>query len=521
LLWRALRSAFGVPAWGRRSIALALVIVLTAGSAPAAADAPGGNLPELPAAPNVDLPKPEASDLAELDALLARITGQDDGEREQAVREVLEAEPRLVPALAFRLNTIADSADKEAMKRLFGEVRRRNRETVRDDEPDDSKNKNEKPASGPDYLAMVASHAEPSSAAFRDLASVLAVSRMLEHIGTIDATRTLLDVYVRFGEFLRIATQHALARLGDKAVPALIEARRHPAEKIRKWAHRQLDFLGKAIPSEAVQTTDHQVLADALRAFGRTRDPDAIRIVVSFANNERSQVREAARQAIALLGEVSAWQLRDTYENIVGKKPPRDWSWERTARELFAEFDRLRSAEVSRLFETGQKARKSGDLETMRASYDKLLAHDPEFSARQELAESYLEYARRQANESPENALSALRRAERLSSGSDLEPAARSLRLTLEAERLAQGHIADRTLLLRALELDPGNVRAKEVLARLERGEPQDAGKARYGAAAAIFVAAIAAIAVILFRRRPAEAPGEARGAENSGEPSD
>ena len=98
--------------------------------------------------------------------------------------------------------------------------------------------------------------------------------------------------------------------------------------------------------------------------------------MVSFAGTERSQVRDAARQAIALMGETANWQLRDAYENVVGKRPQRDWSWERTARELFGELDRLRSSEVSDLFEAGLKAQSDGDLERMRSAFDQVLAEE-------------------------------------------------------------------------------------------------------------------------------------------------
>jgi hypothetical protein len=482
-----------------RPTLILLLLALVLSTAGAASAAPANTLPELPTAPSLELGKPEVAELAELDALLGRITGQDQNERDEAIREVLEAEPKLVPALAFRLSSIAEACDKEAMKAKLGAVRRKFRELEKDEESEDAKGK-DKP--GPDYLPMLASHPEPGSAPFRDLISVVAISRMLEHVGTIEATRLVVEVYVRFGEFLRVDTQRALARLGDKAVPALIEARRHQAEKISKWAVRQLDALGKGIPSEAVQTTNHQVLADVLRAYGRTRDPDALRIVVSFANNERPQVREFPRQAIGLMGEVGTWQLRDTFETIVGKKPPRDWTWERTARELFGEFDRLRSAEVTKLFEAGNKAFAAGDLEAMRGAYDKLLAQNPEFEKKQELLQGYLQYGKRFALDKPDRALLALRKAERLGAGGDLENRIKSLRFTIEAEGLADRHIADRILLKRAVELDPNNARAKEVLARVERGELPDDGKSRYLAAIAIAVVALIAIAFILLRRR-------------------
>lgn len=454
-------------------------------------------LPELPTPPSAELGRPTATDLAEVDALLGRIIAEDAQDREAAVRELLEAESKHVVAIRFRLSAIADAADKEAMKRLLLKTRQQLLDKKDDDE-------SEKPSAGVDYLARLTDKAEPKSEAWRNLVSVLSLSRMLESIGSVEAVRGLVDVYARFGEFLRITTQNALSRLGEKAVPALIEAQRHPAEKIAKWAVRELDMLGKGIPSEAVQTQDQAVLADVLRAYGRIRNPDAVRIVVSFANSERAQVREASRQAVALMGEVATWQLRDTYENVVGKKPPRDWAWERTARELFSEFDRLRFAQVGKYFDDGQAARAKGDLVAMRESFDKLLAYDPNFEQRTELAAGYVAFAKAAQDKSRPEAIAALRRAERL------DPTlkdATSLRLTLEAEALEEKGISDATLLERALEHDSQNTRAKAALARFERGEPKRSENARFIAAGSILAAAALAIAFILLRRPKAE-PG-------------
>jgi tetratricopeptide (TPR) repeat protein len=482
-----------------RAIGLGLLVVTlqVAVCATAAADsAPSPTstdrkLPELPTPPSVELGRPEATDLAEVDALLGRIVGAEASDREAGVRELLEAEPKHVSAIRFRIASIADAADKEAMKRLLLKTRRELSGKHDDDDSD-------KPGVGLDYLARLIEKAEPKSDTWRNLVSVLALSRMLETIGSVEAVRGLVDVYARFGEFVRIGTQNALARLADKAVPALIEAERHPAEKISKWAVRQLDMLGKGIPSEAVQTQDQAVLADVLRAYGRTRNTDAVRIVVSFANSERAQVREASRQAVALLGEVGSWQLRDTYESVVGKKPPRDWAWERTARELFAEFDRLRIARVGKLFEAGQAARSKGDYAAMRENFDKLLAYDPNFEQKSELAAGYAAFARATQDKSRPDAIAALRRAERLD---PTLAGVTSLRLALEAEALEEHGIADSTLLERALESDPQNPRARAALTRFERGEPKRSENARTIAAGAILAAAGLAIAFILLKR--------------------
>jgi hypothetical protein len=230
-----------------------------------------------------------------------------------------------------------------------------------------------------------------------------------------------------------------------------------------------------------------------------------VRIVVSFVSSERAQVREAARQAVALMGEVATWQLRDTYENVVGKKPPRDWAWEHTARELFAEFDRLRFAQVGKLFEDGRAARTRGDLAVMRAKFDELLAHDPRFEQGAELAAGYVAFARSVQDKARPDAIMALRRAERLDPSSK---EATSLRLTLEAEALEEKGIADSTLLERAIEHDASNARAKSALARLERGEPKRSENARYIAAGSILAVALGAIAFLFLRKKPEpEAP--------------
>ena len=115
------------------------------------------------------------------------------------------------------------------------------------------------------------------------------------------------------------ALESTRSRLREKAVPALIEARKHDAETVRRWASRQLENLGRAIPGEAVSTNDTQLLADVLHAYGRTRDVDALRVVLSFCNSERERLREAAREAITAIGEPGIWQLREAYLSMTGE----------------------------------------------------------------------------------------------------------------------------------------------------------------------------------------------------------
>ena len=461
-----------------------------------------GELPPLPKAPSTELPKPQAADLEELDARLTALTSPDRETRDAAARELLEVEARLVPAIGFRLGTLAERANKSAMKDLLERVRDKARD----------KERSRMRAAGevgevitPDYLAMLVEQAPTEKDTYRDLISTVALSRMLVRIGSVEAVRLLIEIYVRFGEFLRVDTQLQLARLGDKAVPALIEARRHPAEKIVQWARRQLDALGRGVPSEAIQTQDHQVLADVLVAYGRVRNPDATRIIVSFANSERAVVRDGARQAIALMGEVGTWQLRDSYEDLMGKKPPRDWSWERMARELFREFDRIRDAAVADAFDAGRAARDKGDLEGMRRAWSELLARDPDPDRRGELVDGYLAYAEKYFEEKPLEARECLLRAQRLSDEAQKARIESSI-LTLRALESSKRGVADVALLKRALELDPRNERASTLLARLTHSDGEPLGnRTRWIASGTLALIALAGLAVLIFRKKSPE----------------
>jgi hypothetical protein len=501
----------------RRASAAALAVWL--GAAPAAAaDAPAASaakpaqeLPELPRLPSLEVRDPAPADLAEVDDLLDRISGEDAAAREDGIRRIAELTPRAVPALRRRLESVASKADKEAMKRLLGDIRRKAKgESDEEQDPADAKTQDR----ATDYLDFVLKQPRPKDEAWRSITRTLALRRMLETVGTTVAVRGIVEVYVRFGDFLRVDTQRALARLGDKAVPALLEARRHPAEKIARWATRQLDALGRVTPGQAAQIADPLVLADVLRAYGRTRDLDATRIVVSFAGSERGQLREGARQAIALYGETGHWQLRDAYENVVGKRAARDWTWERTARELFGELDRLRREEVIDRFEAGKKAETAGDLDKMRAAYDEVLARAPFFERASEMVDGYLRYADKLGADKPDDAVLALRRAERLSRNAPSHPKIESRLLTFEAERLAKKAVADKNLLGRALELDPTNTRAREVEARIALPQTSSDQKLRYSIAAGIAALGLAGVLFVLLRPRPKPA----RPASSSGD---
>ena len=75
---------------------------------------------------------------------------------------------------------------------------------------------------------------------------------------------------------------------------------------------------------------------------------------------------------------------------------------------------------------------------------------------------------------------------------------------------MARG-LADKRLILRAIELDRNNDRAHELLKRLERDDTNEEDfRRRYGAAGAVGLLGLFAIAVVLLRRSRAQGPAEA-----------
>lgn len=490
-------------------------------------------LSPLPKAPSRRFATPEAADLELLEQVLERIRAVRKPNVRASLDELLEVDASLLPAIRRRIDLEAERANRKRMKRLLLDIRREARSDL----------KRQLRAPGdvvtPDYLEMVLTYPKVDRKSYRRLVNLLALSRLCVRLGTVRATRALIRIYVRF-DFMRIDTQLQMQKLGDRALPGLIEATRHPAPNVARWARKQLDFIGKAIPSEAVAVDDPQVLADALRAYGFLKDPDAARLIISFANSERSQVRLAARQAVTSMGEIANWQLRDTYEQMVGKKPPRDWSWDRTAKELFREFDLIRLAEVYRLYDEGLQAKKAGNLEDMRKAFDRVLTRDPDFDDESGvMAAGYLAYGqqaltrlsddgqlgalfadskdasklktgttggaassdRRRANVATLGA--ALQRATRLTTDENQKRAARSLSLTLDAHRQLARGLADQTLLRRALKLDPENQLARQLLEEISRQPLSESGPFMRFLWPAVLGGLAILLAVIVVVRRP------------------
>ena len=281
-----------------RSIGLAILLVATmvraepdaAGSASAASSAIP--LPTIPRPVQVALPAAEPDALQELDKLLGKLASVDPKEKEAAEAALAEQDESMLPAIAARLIALRKDADREGMTRLLEAARKAARKDLKRGESEEESGTKAKergdggslaaearPLMDPnttDWLRYVLQDPYPDKQPYKDLVAVLALARSCVAINTTAAAREIINVYMYFGDLFRIDVQRQLARLGDRALPALIEAQYHDSRMVRTWAKRRLDMMGRAIPSEAVRIHDNQALADVLRAYGRAREVEAV-----------------------------------------------------------------------------------------------------------------------------------------------------------------------------------------------------------------------------------------------------
>ena len=330
------------------------------------------------------------------------------------------------------------------------------------------------------------------------------VLHQLAGIGTTPAVRHIVCVAGDHNGAMKTEVGKTLKDLGDRAIPALIEARREPSADLRKWAQSQLEGMGKRIAGDAVQTEDSAVLADVLTAFANVRDLDALPVLLSFVNADRAPVREAARASIGQFGQDAIWKVREAYQNVLNHPAPDNASAAQVEKELFAAYDKIRLQEVYGLLESGIKATSDGKLEEAIAAFDKVLARQPMLDRRGEMVPAYVQYALTFEDSDPLRAKELLRKAQRLWPESPRAKMIEGELAYLEGKELLARGITDSAPFERALAADHTHVKARQELAAIENAGDERRSRLRMFAAAGATVVVLL-LGLILFggRRRP------------------
>jgi len=334
------------------------------------------------------------------------------------------------------------------------------------------------------------------------------LASVLETLGSPDPKerRAAADAFIAFVKNQGAANRPEISRqvrtAGERAIAALILAAHDPTRDVARWASAELEALGKKVPGDAVQTKSNQVLSDVLEAYGSTHDLDALSAVLSFINSDRAQVREAARHATLTYGDVALVKLREAFTNLMGTPPPQAWSAREVAHELFVQNDRLRLQEVYALMDAGLLAEAAGKHEEAVTAFERVLARQPAFERRGEMAPAFVALAQTEEDAHRDAAAVHYRTALRLAPEGPRAGQVASALDYLEGEDLLARGITDESLFRRAANADPGNVKAHAELARIdaERSGRQLTIRRyeEWGGALATLVAGL----VLLFGRR-------------------
>ncbi len=485
---------------------------------------PAAQLPPIPKLAPVEIAAPDPEATKEVDALLTRLTSDKADIREAAREALARVSPGALGSIHLRLEELRAAIDRERVKAALEQVRTSGREAKRkgkskrkgDDkgdtnpqaksDADAAKSGDDEAERDDDWLRFALAKPAPKNDAWRDLVHLLGCVRMLSAIGTTPAVRRLIELRANFGELLRLDLSRQLEQLGDRAVPALLEARAHDAAVVQRFAAVELDRRGKVTPQEAVGTADPDVLADTLRAFGRLREVDATSILIGFANHDRRKVRDAAREAIGAIGEAGRWRLRDAYLDLSGEKPDKSLGWDLLARRIFHLYDRARFLELEELVARATTLAKEGKHTEATSVFDQVLARDPLVDERAAMAASYAIAARTLRRD--EDQLAMLRKARLLDPRAPDATKLDAQIAFLEARLMAASGRPDRFLLDRALELDPSHDEAKAL--RDAQRQPAEAAlppSRRPLYAALLGAASLALAAVVAFARRAAPSP--------------
>lgn len=290
----------------------------------------------------------------------------------------------------------------------------------------------------------------------------------LTRVRTTPAVRQIVRVAFDAGGAFRPVVLRELRDLDDRATAALVETEGDPSPAVRTWAKDVLEALGKRTPGDAVQTTDDQVLVDVLGAFASVRDPEAVSVVLSFVNSDRTPVRRAAREATLAYGQDALGRLRTTYAALTGQRLPEDTDARAAALALFDTYDHHRLHDVYARLDEGLARQRAGDIDGAIADFDEVLARQPNLDRGAETVPALLAYARTIEGAERPRAFDLLRVALRLCPPGAVEGnQVRGEIRYLEGDELASLGIADTTPFEQALDLDPTNERARARLAQL------------------------------------------------------
>ena len=296
----------------------------------------------------------------------------------------------------------------------------------------------------------------------------LSLVRALAHIATPEAVASFAPVALDARGAFSVDVQRYLTALGERATAGLVLVVHSRSPQVAKWGATELETLGKRTPGDAVQTKSKEVLANVLLAYGSVQDADALPVVMSFVNADRRLVRDAAREALLQYGDLAVPKLREAYGLLAGEAPPMDWPPGWLRKKLYEALDRVRLEDVDTRVQEGLAHAREGRFAEAVADFDDVLARQPDWDKKPELAPAYVFYAETLIDSEPTRAKDFFEKALRLDPSGPRAGQIESALALLEGRELENRGIADVEPYRRSLSLDPANAAAQGAVLRLE-----------------------------------------------------
>jgi hypothetical protein len=436
---------------------------------------------------------------AEIGRLAAQLGSEVPAQRQAAARALSELREESLAGVAQRLTTLRPRRpDPERAKEALSALRRAAGSRRADDTLDI--------AAG--VLPVLAERAQRTQTTLA-MAEPLLLLRSLERLrspeaGRLFASILLLDPEGVWDHELRLARE----RVGLPLLPALIELRSHGEARVRAFAQAGVRALGMEDPKVALALPDASLAAKVARAYAQPLEFAALPTLVRLVGADKEALREAARFAVGRFGKNAIWPLRELYAEVAGKAADKGWDAERTASELYARLDRDERARSAALLQTGMSHFVAGRLPEMKRAYDELLARDPRFAERHELAPGYAALAKHHLeHDQLAQARAAFARALWLAPQTEDHQALRAQLAFVDAELALGRGVVDLHGYAQALQLDTGHAAASAAYDGLS-GKKAARQRQWKRVAAAMAVALLLALAALLLRRGTTQATG-------------
>jgi hypothetical protein len=330
---------------------------------------------------------------------------------------------------------------------------------------------------------------------------LVAAMRTVAASKQLDAVAPLFALAFEYEGVFRDECGRQIRSMESYAVPALIRFMygKRPAKQ-RRYASYQLDRMDRARPMKALSTApDDRVRAEIVHAYGEEHALDAVEAILNQVDSPSHRVRREARWAwlryvtgkppppapkrkrklpggreeeeekpdYLTYREIADLAIRKQIEAINGEPPAAKATPAELTDELFAYYDKKRASEWDALFTGAQAKAAAGDAHGAVDDFGWILAHDPNYARRGEMAGAFVAHADAlKAAGKLGEALGYYRQAVDLDpAGATAARAGARVALCDGLAGLARGH-ADEHAFQRALALDPSLDEARSGLSR-------------------------------------------------------